>query len=283
VSMHSHPTKKQPRESRLLFRVRIEFEGGLSDNEIKGEGHSIDLNVNGCSVESEQRISPGMYLTLRFHLPDRGVPVTVTIARVRWAQDSVFGVEFIQMPHNDQLRLKHLTKETHEGEAMSTPQAPLRPQEGPYTILVVDDDSDMLCLCAKTLAQDGFNVLQALGSTEAMEICSTHVGDIHIALVDVMLDPPAFQLKTEKLHCPRVHGHTLVKGLTAKRKGLRVVMMSAHSLVSLTKNGIDLEGIPFLSKPFSREKMITTIRQQLEGHRLAAAPSGMSHKPSVDP
>lgn len=283
MSRHTHPKNKQPRESRLLLPVRVEFKGGLSDNEIRGEGRSTDLNVNGCSVETEQSISPGMYLTLRIHLPDRAVPVTVTLARVRWVQDSVFGVEFIQLPHNDQRRLKHLTKEIHEDEAMLKPQAHLRPQEGPYTILLVDDDSDMLCLMAKTLAQDGFNVLQALGSTEAMEICSTHVGDIHIALVDVMLDPPAFQLRTEKLHYPRVHGDTLVKHLTTKRKGLHVIMISAHSLVSLKKNGIDLEDLPFLSKPFSREKMITTIRQQLESHRLAAAPCEMSHKPSVDP
>lgn len=280
--MDTHSKNNPPRESRLLLPVRVEFEGGLTDNEIKGEGRSTDLSVNGCSVESEQRFSPQMFLSLRIHLPNCAQPVTVTIARVRWAEESVFGVEFIQLPHNDQLRLKHLTKETHEGEAMSISHVHLRPKEGPYTILVVDDDSDMLRLCAKTLARDGFNVLQALGSVEAMEICSTYVGDIHIVLVDVMLDPPAFQLRTEKAHCHRVHGHTLVKGLRAKREGLQAVMMSANSLVSLTKNGIDLEGVPFLSKPFSREKMIATILQQLEGQRLAAAPCAMSPKPSVD-
>lgn len=280
--MDTHSKNNQPRASRLLLPVRVEFEGGLTDNEIKGEGRSTDLSSNGCSIESEQRISPQMFLTLRIHLPNCPKAVTVTIARVRWAEESVFGVEFIQLPHNDQLQLKHLTKETHEGEAMSIPQVHLRPKEGPYTILVVDDDSDMLRLCAKTLARDGFNVLQALGSVEAMEICSTYVGEIHIALVDVMLDPPALQLRKEKAHCHRVHGHTLVQGLTAKREGLQAVMMSANSLVSLTKNGIDLEGVPFLSKPFSREKMIATILKQLEGHRLAAAPCAMSPKPSVD-
>jgi PleD family two-component response regulator len=212
-----------------------------------------------------------MYLTLRVHLPDRAVPVTVTLARVRWVRDSVFGVEFIRLPYNDQLRLNQLTQETHKDEAMSIPQAPLSPQESPHTILVVDDDPDMLHLCARTLARAGFNVLQASGSTEAMEICTTHVGDIHIVLVDVMLDPLAIQLRTEQLHCPRVHGHVLVKGLTAKRTGLRAVMMSAHSKVTLTKNGIDLEGVTLLSKPFSREKLIATIRRQLK-----------SHKPSVD-
>jgi CheY-like chemotaxis protein len=277
--MDTHRKNNPPRESRLLLPVRVEFEGGLTGNEIKGEGRSADLSINGCSVESEQRLSPQMFLTLRIHLPSSTKAVTVTIARVRWAEESVFGVEFIQLPYNDQLRLKDLTKETHVGDPISIPQVHLRPQEGPYTILVVDDDADMLRLCAKTLARDGFNVLQALGSVEAMEICSTYAGVIHIVLVDVMLDPPDFQLRKEKAHCHRVHGHTLVRGLTAKRKGLQAVMMSASSLASLAKNGIDLEGVPFLSKPFSREKMIATILQQLEGRRLAVDSDAITPKP----
>jgi len=94
----------------------------------------------------------------------------------------------------------------------------MSPQESPYTILVVDDDLEILKLCTLILTRYGFNVLQALGSTEAMQICSTHVGDIHLVLVDLMLDPPVFQLRTEKQPYLRVHGHTLFNGLRKTRK-----------------------------------------------------------------
>lgn len=266
------PEKSQSRKTRVLLRVRVEFEGGLSEHEIQGEGYSTDLNVTGCSIESTCPLSPGMYLTLRIHLTDGAHPVTVTLARVRWAHEASFGVEFIQLPQNDQKRLNHLTTEAQENEAFSIVQAPLSPPGGAYTILVVDDDPAMLHLCAKMLERDGFKVLQASGSTEAMSICTTHGGDIHIAMVDVMLQPPAFQIQSEKLHCPRVHGHTLAMGLMAKRRGLRVIMMSTTPKASLANNGIDLSGVPFLSKPFSREKMITTIRQQLEAVKQPVAP-----------
>lgn len=256
----------------MLLRVRVEFEGGLSDHEIRGEGHSTDLNVTGCSVESPHRLSPGSYLTLRIYLSDSAQPVNVTLARVRWTNDTSFGVEFIQLPQNDQLRLNGLISESQESESTSIPQAPLSPQAGPYTILIVDDDPNMIHLCAKMLARDGFKVLEASGSAEAMAICTTHVGDIHIAMIDVMLQPPAFQFKPEKLHSPRVHGHTLAKGLTAMRTGLRTVMMSATSKASLANNGIDLSDVPFLLKPFSHEKMIAVIRQQLESRTHSTAP-----------
>lgn len=258
------PKNAPSRKARMLLRVRVEFEGGLTGHDITGEGHSADLNVTGCSVEGDHSLSPGMYLTLRIHLSDGALPITVTLARVRWAQDSLFGVEFIQLPHSDQLRLTQMTQEPPGDEALSIPHVPLISPTGACTILVVDDDPAQLHLCAKMLERDGFTVLTAVGSTEAMAVCAKHVGNIHIALVDVMLQPPAFQIKTEKQHSVRVHGHTLALGLTAQRPGLRTIMMSSNPIQLLATNGIDLGDALFLLKPFSRAKMITAIRQQLE-------------------
>jgi len=209
--------------------------------------------------------------SVRIHLSDLAVPVTVSMARVRWVRDSQFGIEFIQLPHQDQLRLTQVSEETQEDEAMSIPKASTSPKQGSYTILVVDDDPEMLDFCTLTLTRGGFNVLQALGSTEAAQICSTHVGDIHLVLVDVMLYPQTLAYKTEKQPHIRVHGHTLLNGLLEMRKGLRPVMMSAHSKSELEKNGIAIGDTPFLQKPLFAETLMATIRQQVEGHRLEEA------------
>lgn len=262
----------QSRKARVLLRVRVEFEGGASGHEVNGEGHSTDLNVTGCSVESTHGFSSGVYLTLRIYLPDSAQPVKVTLARVRWTNDTLFGVEFIQLPHNDQLRLNELTLDTLSDQATSRPPAPLNPQSGRYTILLVDDDPAMLHLCSTLLTRDGFKVLQASGSMEAMAISAEHVGDIHLALIDVLLQPPAFRLQTETGAFSRVNGHTLSKNLMATRKRLCAIMMSTNSKASLANNGIDLSDVPFLLKPFSHEKMMTVIRQQLESRTPPVAP-----------
>jgi DNA-binding response OmpR family regulator len=136
---------------------------------------------------------------------------------------------------------------------------------------VVDDDADVLHLCVQTLTRQGFTVLEAPGSAEAMQICSTHIGMIHLALVDAMLDPAVFQLRSEKRSNIRVPGHILARGLIEKRKALRVIMMSASSKADLKKNGIEVGDIPFLKKPFSREKLLATIRQELERRRFRVA------------
>ena len=143
----------QPGTPCPLLRILVEFEGwGLSNSAIKGDGQTTDLTVTGCRIESSQCVAPGMHLTLRLHLPDHAEPVTVTLARVRSSQDSVFEVEFVHLPDDDQRRLKQVLEAPHEYESLAIPPATLSPQKGPYTILVVDDDPDMLRLCATTLA-----------------------------------------------------------------------------------------------------------------------------------
>jgi DNA-binding NtrC family response regulator len=49
-------------------------------------------------------------------------------------------------------------------------------------------------------------------------------------------------------------------------------MMSTNSKASLANNGIDLSEVPFLLKPFSHEKMVAVIRQQLESRTRSVAP-----------
>ena len=49
-------------------------------------------------------------------------------------------------------------------------------------------------------------------------------------------------------------------------------MMSTNSKASLANNDIDLSDVPFLLKPFSHEKMMTLIRQQLESRTDSVAP-----------
>ena len=61
---------------------------------------------------------------------------------------------------------------------------------GLQTILVVDDDPSTLLLCSRKLQAEGFQVLEASGSSEGLQLCSQHKGDIHLLLTDLLLPPP---------------------------------------------------------------------------------------------
>lgn len=135
----------------------------------------------------------------------------------------------------------------------------------PATILIVDDDDDMLALCAVKLEAHGFSVLKAIGSAEAHRICADHPAKIDLILIDVMLYPPAVQLDTLRNVSPRVHGDKLLPILHAKRPLTPIMLMSASSPWKLGGRGMAavLRQYPFLQKPFTGDLLIEKVRAAL--------------------
>ena len=72
--------------------------------------------------------------------------------------------------------------------------------------LLVDDDVEMLTLCAGKLEAHGFSVLKAIGSAEADRLCAEHPAKIDLILIDVMLYPPRFSWTITKMARPECAG-----------------------------------------------------------------------------
>ena len=135
------------------------------------------------------------------------------------------------------------------------------------TILVVDDDPSTMLICVKTLRTEGFTVLEAEGSSEALKILATHQAPIDLLLTDLMLAPPGFQLAADKNPYPRVHGQDVIQRTLAMKKTFRVILMSSLSYHERKAHNVVTDHVPFLQKPFS-VKALTELVQTV----LAAAP-----------
>jgi CheY-like chemotaxis protein len=127
------------------------------------------------------------------------------------------------------------------------------------TILVVDDDPSTMLICVKTLRAEGFTVLEAEGSSEALKILSTHQGSIDLLLTDLMLPPPGFQLTSTKNPYPRVHGHEVIQRALAMKKTFRVILMSSLSYHERKAYQTVIDRMLFLQKPFSVETMMKLV------------------------
>ena len=135
------------------------------------------------------------------------------------------------------------------------------------TILVVDDDPSMRLICAKTLRAEGFTVLEAEGSSEALKILASHQEPIDLLLTDLMLPPPGLEFTSTENPYPRVHGHDIIQRALAMKKISRVILMSSLSYHERKAYQTITDHVPFLQKPFSVETMM-----QLVHAVLAAAP-----------
>lgn len=95
---------------RYCERIDTHFPVVFAGEAYVGEGTVLNVSVPGCAVHSRKRVKPGSYLEMRMLVPDISSPLRVGLAKVRWCDGRRFGVEFIQMPGEDQIRLGRLVK-----------------------------------------------------------------------------------------------------------------------------------------------------------------------------
>ena len=147
-------------------------------------------------------------------------------------------------------------------------EAPMHPSPA-KTILVVDDDPSTVLICVKKLRAEGFTVLEAEGSSEALKILSTHQEPIDLLLTDLMLPPPGLQLTSTQNPYPRVHGHDVIQRALEMKKTSRVILMSGLSYHERKAYQMVTDHVPFLQKPFSVETLMRLVHEVLASAPLS--------------
>jgi PilZ domain-containing protein len=100
---------------RYCERVQTEFPVIFAGDSYVGEGTVLNVSVPGCEIYSQKLVPLGAYLEMKVLVPDSGASLCVGLARVRWSDGPRFGVEFIRMPGDDQVRLGRLVKKNRGG------------------------------------------------------------------------------------------------------------------------------------------------------------------------
>src|SRR5574341_1905614 len=165
-----------------------------------------------------------------------------------------------------------------------TEHTPTPPDSRSQTVLIVDDDPSILALCRKKLEEQGFKVLQANESPEALETCSRYHGPIHLLLADLLLPPKKLQLSAGPSKFPRMHGVELMRRVVKMRPDTRVLLMSAHSDDVLKGYGIKRnEQWPFLRKPFNPDTLVRVVREVIAGPPVSPESKGKGGKEEDNP
>jgi len=136
-----------------------------------------------------------------------------------------------------------------QGEAGAAQMGPV--QTGQETILLVEDESANLKLIRMMLEKQGYAVVAASTPGEAISLARGHGGEIHLLLTDVVM--------------PEMNGRDLAKNLLNLYPRLRRLFMSGYTANVIAHHGVLEEGVHFIQKPFSREKLAAKVREALDG------------------
>lgn len=124
------------------------------------------------------------------------------------------------------------------------------------TVLVAEDDPDIVELLTLYLSGSGYEVVAAGDGEQALELLRTRPVDV--ALVDIMM--------------PRMNGYDLIKAVRAE-SDIPVIIVSARSMPADKIVGLDAGADGYISKPFDPLEVTAYIRAVLRRSSPDAARS----------
>lgn len=144
----------------------------------------------------------------------------------------------------------YLPQDPGWGNPLEEPESPPAIPQGRETLLIAEDDEDILNVTSKMLKQKGYTVLGASSPNEAIRIAGDYAGNIDLLISDVVM--------------PEMNGHTLAKKLMALYPDMKCLFMSGYTADIIASQGILNEGVHFFKKPFTRQELTAKVRMVLD-------------------
>lgn len=206
----------------------------------------------GMTRETQQRVFEPFFTT-----KELGKGTGLGLSTVYGIAKQSSGTVVIQSEPNMGTTVTVYFPSTNDRTSASPTQADKpAPASGGETVLIVEDDTSLRALAARTLRKHGYNVLVAANGKEALEIAMHHPGSVDVVASDVVM--------------PGMGGRELMEQLLESRGGTKVLFMSGYTNDEVVRRGVLDGGTAFLQKPFTPEQFINSIRAVLD--RPASAP-----------
>jgi two-component system cell cycle sensor histidine kinase/response regulator CckA len=135
--------------------------------------------------------------------------------------------------------------------------AVVRDVTGQDTILLVEDEEAVRSFAGRALRMRGYNVLEADGGEEALEIVQNQTQPIHLLITDVVM--------------PNMDGPTLVRAVRRLRPDMKIMFMSGYAEEAFRRNEEKAEDLHYLPKPFGFKQLAAKVKEVLSGTPPPAA------------
>ena len=124
-----------------------------------------------------------------------------------------------------------------------------------FTVLVCDDEKDIVSALKIYLTSDGYNVLTAGNGDEALKVIEQN--EVHLVLLDIMM--------------PKTDGLTALMEIR-KTHNMPVIFTTAKSEDNDIILGLNLGADDYVTKPFNPVELLARVRSQLRRYtQLGAA------------
>lgn len=129
-------------------------------------------------------------------------------------------------------------------------------------ILLVDDEPDLLESCVRILEDEEYNCVTTTDSTEVIDLVAQH--NPSVIVTDFIM--------------PEKNGMDVLNEVRAEYPDIPVVMISAYATINGVVEAVKSGAFDYLTKPFSTDQLVITIRRALEQFHLQKENKGLKKR-----
>jgi two-component system cell cycle sensor histidine kinase/response regulator CckA len=133
------------------------------------------------------------------------------------------------------------------GGAGGSPAGAAAPWE---TILLVEDEENVRKPQTEILAARGYQVLEAADAAQALALCRSHKGPIHLMVTDILMNG--------------MSGVELAERLAFERPEMKVLFATGYPAGLAERATLTQDDAPLLKKPFTGRALVAKVREVLE-------------------
>ncbi len=127
---------------------------------------------------------------------------------------------------------------------------PAQPVTGSETILVVEDNPEVLNLNRTILETFGYNIIEAVNGEDAVELFSRHQHEINLILMDVVM--------------PKMNGKQAYMEIAKICPDAKVLFMSGYTADIVLEKGISADDFNIMHKPVTPMELLRKVREILD-------------------
>jgi CheY-like chemotaxis protein len=127
------------------------------------------------------------------------------------------------------------------------------------TVLVVEDEEDMVRLLKKRLSLEGYCILAATDGEEAIELYKKHKAEIDVVLLDLGL--------------PKVTGVDVIPRLKEHNPAVRIIIATGYLQPELKAEILQAGVMDCIHKPYSIDEVIEKLGAVIESSRTSLQPN----------
>src|SRR3984957_3749295 len=141
---------------------------------------------------------------------------------------------------------------TTEAAAPKAEPVPYHRSPKGETVLIVEDEAALREVTKRIFVRNGYKVITAANGPDALDVASSHPGEIHLLVTDVVM--------------PQMLGKEVAERMRLIKPGIEVLFMSGYAQPALASQGRLDPSVMLGEKPFSEADLMAKAGEVLNGN-----------------